>query len=142
MTFPYPRPPLTSNQRLHHMTKARITKQVRQQAYALAKIARIADIGPCVVVGTWVVKDCRRRDVANWDPTMKAILDGLTDAGVWADDDSSTVTEVRYRIRHVRDATPHITVELLPAYGATCFVCGSTDDRPHGCGPDCIEGES
>jgi hypothetical protein len=34
----------------------------------------------------------RRRDVGNWAPTAKAIVDGLVDVGVVVDDDDSHVT--------------------------------------------------
>jgi crossover junction endodeoxyribonuclease RusA len=33
----------------------------------------------------------KRRDPHNWYPTIKAILDGFTNAAVWADDDSEHV---------------------------------------------------
>lgn len=36
-------------------------------------------------------RDRRRRDPANWYPSVKALIDGFTDAGVWPDDDSGHV---------------------------------------------------
>lgn len=38
-----------------------------------------------------------RADPSNASPVVKAMLDGLTDAGVWEDDDSKHVVAVEYR---------------------------------------------
>ena len=36
-------------------------------------------------------------DPPNWNPTVKALLDGLTDAGQWTDDNKQVILEVSYR---------------------------------------------
>lgn len=84
LDFGYVRPPLTANQRLHWRKKASITAAVRESTRLLAR--HIPDLGRCEVTLTWFVTDRRRRDADNVVPTLKAMCDGLVDAGVVADD--------------------------------------------------------
>lgn len=82
----YTSPPLTSNQRMHWSEKGRVTKQVRNVARAVARDAGVPVLGRCEVGLIWQVTDKRRRDADNLVPTLKALCDGLVDAGVTADD--------------------------------------------------------
>lgn len=82
--FPYPKPPLSLNQRLHHMAKAVLTAQIRRDTAALA--SDIPFLGRCEVALTWYVNDRRRRDDENPIPTMKAMCDELVTLGVVEDD--------------------------------------------------------
>lgn len=84
LVFDYARPPLTANQRLHWRERADRTAGVRTSARLLAR--RIPYLGRCEVSLVWVVTDRRRRDADNIVPTMKAMCDGLVDAGVVSDD--------------------------------------------------------
>lgn len=89
--FDYKRPPLTSNQRLHWREKADRTAGVRASARYLAR--RIPELGRCEVALTWFVTDRRRRDADNVVPTLKAMCDGLVDAGIVADDTPEYMTK-------------------------------------------------
>jgi crossover junction endodeoxyribonuclease RusA len=81
-------PLLTSNQRLGHYAKARITRQLRGEATILARAAKIPALEK-VQVWAWVIPpDRRKRDPANWYPSVKAAIDGIRDAGVIPDDDA------------------------------------------------------
>lgn len=82
--FDYERPPLTANQRLHWRKKADLTRKVR--AVSAAETAHIPPLGKCRVQLVWLVTDKRRRDVDNVVPTLKAMCDGLVDAGIVPDD--------------------------------------------------------
>lgn len=84
LCFDYARPPLTMNQRIHWRTRAKLTKDIRQATALLAR--RIPDLGRCEVGLTWFVTDRRVRDADNLVPTLKAMCDGLVDAGVARDD--------------------------------------------------------
>lgn len=57
----------------------------------------------------------RRRDAANMAPSSKAIIDGLTDAGVWPDDNDKWVEGPDNRLgpksRHATKAEVWITIE-------------------------------
>lgn len=92
--FPQPAPALTMNSRHHWAPKARWTAMWRKAAWAAAVAGRTTweRDGQFVVTVYIPVKDKRRRDPHNWAPTMKACLDGLTDARwLWPDDDESHV---------------------------------------------------
>lgn len=85
-----PRDMLNANDRLHWARKARRTAELRTAAAWSAKNLTPVDRKQHVVV-TFHFTNRNRRDVSNWSPTAKAILDGITDAGVWADDNDAWV---------------------------------------------------
>jgi crossover junction endodeoxyribonuclease RusA len=82
--LPYTVPPLTENQRFHWRKKARIVKETRQLAFLMAR--GIPALGRCEVHLIWYVSTKRRRDEDNIVPTLKALCDGLVDAGIVVDD--------------------------------------------------------
>jgi Holliday junction resolvase RusA-like endonuclease len=86
LTFNYPSPPITANQRHHWRKKATLTKQVRVASSLLARSARIPAMAKCEVSLIWFVSTKHRRDVDNIVPTLKAMCDGLVDAGIVPDD--------------------------------------------------------
>lgn len=75
----------TSNQRLHHMERARRTRHVRTLAGFLGKQLEPVT-GPVHVMAHVSAPKKSRADVGNTYPTVKPVIDGLTDAGVWTDD--------------------------------------------------------
>lgn len=82
----------TSNDRRHWGAKAARTRRVRARTVALARSARLVAPGPRVRVVVVVRGRTNRRvDPANAYPTIKAAIDGMTDAGVWEDDDRTHV---------------------------------------------------
>ena len=92
--LPYATPPLTANQRLHWAAKARLTADVRRTAMLLARAAHLPrDCEHVTVALHYTPRDRRRRDPSNLMPTQKAVVDGLVDAGLVADDTPDYVTE-------------------------------------------------
>lgn len=94
---------LTSNMRSHWAEKARRTKELRQTARLCGRRFAIKPPvftrrEPCTVVVEISIPTPRRFDPMNASPTVKALLDGLTDAGWWDDDDSKTVKSVTYKL--------------------------------------------
>jgi len=81
-------PLLTSNQRMNHMASARVTRQLRGEATILAKAAKIPLLKRVHVYAYVIPPDRRKRDPANWYPSVKACVDGIRDAGVIPDDDA------------------------------------------------------
>ncbi|KXT73153.1 Phage protein [Streptococcus sp. DD10] len=84
---------INANDRLHFQKKGKITKYLRGLAcYQSMDLVCEADglpfskDRPCIVKVTTYSPTRRKYDPPNWSPTVKAILDGLTDAGVWVDD--------------------------------------------------------
>lgn len=90
---------LTLNQRLHWATRARITHDLRLAAFAMARNARIPTLEKArVTVEYQPPKVRRKRDAGNWAPSGKACIDGIRDAGVFADDDSEHLVSEEYWI--------------------------------------------
>lgn len=80
------RPPLTANERTHHMAKAPKAKRLRALARDLAESHGVPAMARCSVALVWLVTDGRKRDEDNVVPTLKHLCDGLVDAGVVPDD--------------------------------------------------------
>jgi len=119
LKFDWRRPPLTMNDRLHWARKAEKTRMMRGAAQWAAKGARLPTDLHHVTVGlSWVVNDRRRRDGGeNLAPTYKALLDGLVDYGLVADDDPAHVTRGPSVVVYRPDEVPH--VELHVTFGGT-----------------------
>lgn len=89
---------ISANGRLHWAARARRTRRLRGRACWLARHHRLAPAGvQARVIATITYPRPGRADPANSAPTVKAIVDGLTDAGVWPDDDSRHVIGPDYR---------------------------------------------
>jgi hypothetical protein len=86
IVFELPDKALTMNQRLHWAVKSRTSRAWRNAAAAAAIDAGVHDLAPMRVTVEIPVMGNRRRDPHNWFPTVKPIIDGLVDAGVWPDD--------------------------------------------------------
>lgn len=82
---------MTANGRLHWSQRARRTKALRFRARMLARSQRVPHHTGRVRVDYEVsTRTAGRFDPGNAYPTVKAIVDGLTDAGVWTDDSAVT----------------------------------------------------
>lgn len=95
LTFSAPDELLSMNKRRHRMEAARIAAEWRRAAGTYARQARRGRRGhlpPCTVTVHLPVKANRRRDPHNFFPTVKPIVDGLVDAGLWPDDTPEWVT--------------------------------------------------
>lgn len=89
--FPPPGPLLSLNDRQHWAAKARLVREWRTAAF-YAAVGEHRGLGPSIVAVTLPVKSNRRRDPHNLHPTVKAVIDGLVDAGCWPDDTPEWVT--------------------------------------------------
>jgi crossover junction endodeoxyribonuclease RusA len=86
---------VSANDRDHWRVKARKVAEIRYAAEGAVTAAGVAvDVMPHITVGlVYVPRDKRRRDADNLVvPLMKALVDGIVDAGVVADDDTEHVT--------------------------------------------------
>lgn len=87
LDLPWTAPPLSLNHRNHWRAAAKKSAEIRQAGFVLAKQAHI---GPCHRVQVTLhyrPRDKRTRDAENPIPTLKALCDGLVDAGIVTDDD-------------------------------------------------------
>lgn len=72
---------------------------------------------PCDVYVSLPVPGNARRDPHNWTPTMKAIIDGVTRASVWPDDNATWVKTHEPDLRVVPPSELHrspVYVRLVP----------------------------
>ena len=80
---------VTSNDRLHWAARAKRTRMLRRLAKSRAREQRLPRGLARVRVTVDVHGRTRgRMDPANVYPAVKAVIDGLTDYGVWVDDDA------------------------------------------------------
>lgn len=112
ITFTAPDKALNMNDRMHWAPKAERVRTWRHAAKAAARNAKLRNIGPTIVHVTLSVNSSGRRDPSNWYPTVKAICDGLTDAGLWPDDDSTHVATLEPTL--VKRPGRSVDVELIP----------------------------
>lgn len=104
-----------ANQRLHHLQKARLVRALREAAFLAARAANAPTLQRAHVFYT-VHPDTarRRRDPGNWAPAAKAAIDGLVDAGVLPDDNSTRLLGPDPRLGHpVRGTQLVLTVTDL-----------------------------
>ena len=90
---------MSSNDRLHWAEKAKRTRCVRHLAFAAARAANFDELRLERASIEILVHRPRagRADAANASPTVKAAIDGLTDARVWPDDSDDHITAVTYK---------------------------------------------
>jgi crossover junction endodeoxyribonuclease RusA len=101
---------INANGRLHHHAKAKLTKAWREAAY-VAATARTFD--SAYITCAIRFPNNIRRDVGNYYPTAKAIVDGLVDAGMLPDDNDTHLVGPDMR-RHIPNGTPLVTITITP----------------------------
>lgn len=85
---------LNANDRIHWSLKAKLTKGWRRNAWhstmSAAPFPQAMDRAH--IVATLHFGDNRRRDVGNYAPTVKAVVDGIVDSGLlWDDNDKHLI---------------------------------------------------
>lgn len=112
-TFHAPCTLINANHRHHWAAKAKLTRAWREVTAAQYRKSAIPPMDTAHVTITIGFGDNRRRDIGNLQPTAKAIVDGLIDGGLMADDDDAHLTgpDLR-RGPKVDGRVPVITVEL------------------------------
>lgn len=115
--FPWPKPPLSLNYRMHHMQAANIVKQVRCEIADRA--AGLPVMERCRVELEWVVNTRAKRDDENPVPTLKALCDGLVDAGIVPDDTNEYMVKLMPFIRYQpkQDGAAHMVLRVTDIGG-------------------------
>ena len=113
LQFPYERPPLNANQRLHWANKARMTRKVRETTALLARAEKIPPCSRIKVRLLWCVTDKRRRDPSNVVPTQKPMVDGLVDAGIVPDDTPEWVIENMPHVQLVEKGKQGVFLQVI-----------------------------
>lgn len=84
---------LSLNDRNHWSRSSPLTKYWRTIAKREAQELNLDHVlSQAYVQALMTFGDNRRRDVHNYMPTVKAAIDGCTDAGLWLDDRDGTLT--------------------------------------------------
>ena len=112
LSFNAPDRRMSLNDREHWRVKAKRTKNWRTAAFIAARNAGTRNVGPSLVQITFSVGRNVKRDAHNMAPTIKAVVDGLTDAGCWPDDDTGHVAIVDPKF--VKRPGQLVEVELTP----------------------------
>jgi crossover junction endodeoxyribonuclease RusA len=81
--------PLSLNDRMHWQQKRHLTKRWRDHAHGLAVAAGIPLLERFTAILHYQPRDNRRRDTDNLVATLKPLVDGLRDAHVAVDDDTT-----------------------------------------------------
>lgn len=100
---------INANKRLHFHTKNDLTQAWRKAAKVAADGA--PSYGHAHITVTYRFPTNHRREVANLQPTSKAIVDGLVDAGLIPDDSDDYVTGPDNR-RERPNGPPRVVVEI------------------------------
>lgn len=87
--LPWPKPPLSLNDRMHWRPKYEKTKRVQGEALLAIRASRprLPELDAAEVVLCWRVPDLVRRDLDNVVATLKPAIDALVQAGVLPRDD-------------------------------------------------------
>lgn len=119
---------ITANDKMHWGVRARLTKQLRQWGYLLGRegegVARLGLTHARVEV-EFAYPDRRRRDRSNLAPTVKALMDGLIDAGLLPDD-ADRFLDGPHTVIADHLAGKHLN---LPMYEVRIRVYANTDKK-------------
>lgn len=90
---------ISANDRLHHIVKHQLTAHLRQKAKEkyTGDTPLFDKDHPCILTIEVHPPTKRKMDSPNWYPTVKALIDGLVDAGLLTDDNNEVIREVRFR---------------------------------------------
>lgn len=115
LDLPFERPPLNWNHRFNRWKQARIVAEIRRDVSWIAMRQAIPSMERIVVQLHYATGRRGRFDPMNFTATTKPAIDGLVDAGVVVDDDST----------HVRELAPEI--HLPPEPGPRCWLIVTAD---------------
>lgn len=88
---------MSSNDRLHWAEKYKKTKILRRRSWLEARRNGLLPMRKAFVTVHVQYATSGRADPANAYPTVKALVDGLTDFGVLTDDDSKHLPEMTFK---------------------------------------------
>lgn len=107
LTIPASQPWLNANGRRQPRHLAPVIRAWRDDAHQLARAAKLPRLGRAHILATLRFTDRRRRDGHNYYPTLKAVVDGLVDYGLLADDSSKFLDGPDIRIGEPVTRSPY-----------------------------------
>lgn len=94
---------INMNDRIHPHIRAGLTAHLRNismetaiKTYGHREQSLFSDMHPCHIGIIIHPPTKRKMDAMNWYPTVKALIDGLTDAGIFEDDNDSVITSTTF----------------------------------------------
>lgn len=106
---------LGANARLHRMARSRVTKDIRRTTALAALAAGLHPITEPVTIHAvqHPAPGARTLDAENIAPLVKAMVDGLRDAGILRNDSPAYVTETRNTVGERRPGS-QLVLHLTP----------------------------
>lgn len=101
--------PMNGSRGAHWARGAAKTRQVRNDAFYMARYARIPALGRCQAQLTQWINTRRTRDLDNFGLLEKPLYDGLTRAGIVTDDAPELMVKPRPTIVHVNQSQGLLT---------------------------------
>lgn len=96
---------INSNDRLHYRVRAELTRHLREKANLEGR-QYIGDLPegtylyskkePCHIIVYACPPTNRKMDAPNWYPTVKPLIDGLVDMGMFEDDNDQVITSYTF----------------------------------------------
>ncbi len=115
--LPWPSPPLSLNHRRHWRANAAKVREVRAAGHVLAKQCGIGPWARIHVALHYIPRDRRVRDTENPVSTLKALCDGIVDAGIVIDDDPAHMVKdmpVIHPAASVSGLAPRLWLVITP----------------------------
>lgn len=106
---------LNANDRPHWAQKAKITAYLRQIGrlkVSEGKYTAYTKKRPCGLVVTIYAPTKRRMDPPNFYPTVKALVDGMTDAGLWEDDNHDIIKYMTFEFGGLSQIKDKYKIEI------------------------------
>ena len=106
---------LNANDRPHWTQKAKITAYLRQIGrlkVSEGKYTAYTKKRQCGLVVTLYAPTKRRMDPPNFYPTVKALVDGMTDAGLWTDDNHEIIKYMMFEFGGLSGIKDKYRVEI------------------------------
>ncbi len=110
---------ISANDRMHFAPKMKITKFLRDLAHEIVtndlhlSTCVFSPDRPCLITIIIAPPSNRRMDPPNWYPTVKALIDGMTDAKLWTDDNHEILRAMTFIYgTKTNDKLYHITIKI------------------------------
>lgn len=98
---------VSANDRLHHAPKAILIAHLRELGESIGQNFReknnmekgsylYTEENPCHIIAVIHPPTLARMDAPNWYPTIKGLIDGIADAGIFSDDNDRVVKSITF----------------------------------------------
>lgn len=95
---------INSNDRNHHQVQGHMVSRIKKLATYETKAKKDKNMlpfspeRPCNLIVTVYKPTNRRLDTPNLYPTVKALVDGMTEAKIWTDDNDDVIKSTKFQL--------------------------------------------